>query len=118
MALPTHFSVQVRSSLGKIGPKTHALLLQVAEETAGEIKGEAQRLVPVDTGELQRSIYATVVPGVPTWISVGATAAHAVYVEYGTSMMPARPFLTPAVENNKQRFYGRCGRAVQKGAGG
>ena len=49
-------------------------------------------------------------------VSVGAE--YGVYQEYGTSRMPAQPYLTPAVEANRRPFHQATAAAVKKGAGG
>lgn len=53
---------------------------------ADEMEADAQRFVPIDTGDLKRSIKARLVQGanntfIPT---VTATEPYAAYVEYGT----------------------------------
>lgn len=54
-----------------------------------------RRNCPVDTGELRESCYARVVerPGQDLGVELGATAPHAVYVEYGTRNMAPRAFI-------------------------
>ncbi|MEM2107846.1 MAG: HK97 gp10 family phage protein [Candidatus Bathyarchaeia archaeon] len=62
---------------------------------AADVKAEAMRLAPVRTGHLRSSIYAVVHDWV---VEVGAEAAYAVFVEFGTRYMMARPFLYPAIQ--------------------
>jgi HK97 gp10 family phage protein len=62
---------------------------------AESVKVDAERLVPVRTGYLQSSIYAKS----QGWrVEVGAEAAYASAVEFGTSNMRAQPYLNPAVQ--------------------
>ncbi len=62
---------------------------------AADVKAEATRTVPVRTGYLRSTIYATV----KDWIvNVGADAAYSLFVEFGTRYMQAHPFIYPAVE--------------------
>jgi HK97 gp10 family phage protein len=62
---------------------------------AQNVKAYAQRLVPVRTGYLQRSIFVRV----QNWqVAVGAEASYAAAVEFGTLYAPARPYLSPAVK--------------------
>ena len=62
---------------------------------AENVKAEAARLVPVRTGYLRSSIYART----QEWqTEIGAEAAYAVYVEFGTCYARARPFIQPAVQ--------------------
>jgi HK97 gp10 family phage protein len=71
----------------------------------------AKVFCPVDTGALQDSIRAerrgdysaALVAGGVDYINprTGKSVDYAVYVHEGTSRMPARPFLTQAVEREK-----------------
>ncbi|MCW4029502.1 MAG: HK97 gp10 family phage protein [Candidatus Bathyarchaeota archaeon] len=62
---------------------------------AQNVKTYADRLVPVRTGHLQRSIFVKV----QNWqVQVGAEASYAAAVEFGTLYVPARPYLVPAVK--------------------
>jgi HK97 gp10 family phage protein len=64
-------------------------------EWAGSVQAEARRLVPVRTGYLRSTIYARV----QEWTAeVGAEAAYAANVEFGTRYAMAQPFLQPAVQ--------------------
>ena len=55
---------------------------------------DAKSIVPVKTGTLQRSI---IWQGGEGEYSVGSRVHYAPYVEYGTSRMAPRPFLSPAL---------------------
>jgi HK97 gp10 family phage protein len=62
---------------------------------ADSVTAEARRLVPVRTGYLRSTIYARTLE----WTAeVGAEAAYASSVEFGTRYALAKPFLTPAVQ--------------------
>jgi HK97 gp10 family phage protein len=62
---------------------------------AETVKTEATRLVPVRTGYLRSTIYARI----QEWnTEVGAEAAYAANVEFGTRYAMAKPFLNPAVQ--------------------
>ena len=64
-------------------------------EWAESVKADAERLVPVRTGYLQSTIFAKS----QGWqVEVGAEAAYAAAVEFGTLHARAKPYLTPAVE--------------------
>lgn len=66
----------------------------VSDKVLPQIVSAAQRIVPVDTGELHDSIHAeTSAEG----MFVVADADHASHVEMGTSKMPAQPYLRPAL---------------------
>lgn len=71
----------------------------VLTETADRYVDEAKRRVPVDTGNLKRSIriYERGASDVIVRAMGGAGGrTYAAYVEYGTIYMPAQPFMTPA----------------------
>ena len=58
---------------------------------------DAKNIVPVRTGTLQRSIRWW---GGEGEYHVGSNVHYAPYVEYGTSRMAPRPYLTPALLQN------------------
>ena len=62
---------------------------------AADVKASAMRNVPVRTGHLRSSIYATV----KDWVAqIGAEATYAIFVELGTRYMRAQPYLWPAIQ--------------------
>jgi HK97 gp10 family phage protein len=64
-------------------------------EWAENVKTEVARLVPVRTGYLKSTIYARTLE----WqAEIGAEAAYAANVEFGTRYAQAKPFLHPAVQ--------------------
>jgi HK97 gp10 family phage protein len=67
----------------------------ILKQTANDVFNLSQQFVPVDKGDLKRSGKVEVVS--PTKVRIGYTEPHAKYQEYGTSEMPAQPFLTPAM---------------------
>lgn len=76
-----------------------AMKRQVQTKMAGwaqTTKSNAERLVPVRTGYLKSTIYATI----HDWqIEIGAKAPYAARIELGTSTRSAKPYLVPAVRN-------------------
>jgi len=68
---------------------------------AADVKALAKQLVPVRSGHLRSSIYAKI----REWIAeVGAEAAYALFVEFGTRYMRARPYLYPAIQEHLPRL--------------
>lgn len=62
---------------------------------AADVKALAKQLVHVRTGHLRSSIYAHV----REWVAeIGAEAAYALFVEFGTRYMRAQPYLYPAIQ--------------------
>lgn len=85
----------------------------LGEGLAGMLDG-ARRLCPVETGDLKTSLSArseAVAGGAEGAVSAGA--AHAVYVELGTSRMAARPFLLPACQAERGALLAAVARAVR-----
>ena len=67
------------------------------ESWAEKVKALARQLVPVRTGHLRNTIYAKI----REWTAeIGAEATYALFVEFGTRYMRARPYLFPAVREN------------------
>lgn len=64
----------------------------VTEEIIPDVVDDMKRLAPVDTGKLRDSIQQ--VPGQP---AIQITAPYAGFVEKGTEIMPAQPFVRPAL---------------------
>jgi HK97 gp10 family phage protein len=62
---------------------------------AADVKALTRQLVPVRTGHLRQSIYAEVREWV---VQIGAEATYAMFVEFGTRYMQARPYLYPAIQ--------------------
>ncbi len=84
------------------------------EGLAGMLDG-ARRLCPVETGDLKTSLSArseAVAGGAEGTVTAGA--AHAVYVELGTSRMAARPFLLPACQAERGALLAAVARAVNE----
>jgi len=64
---------------------------------AADVKASAMRNVPVVTGHLRSTIYATI----KDWVAqIGAEATYALFVELGTRRMQARPYLYPAIREH------------------
>lgn len=98
---------------------------QLVRAAAFKIERGAKQRAAVDTGFMRNSIYVrtedssdrqsggggpgqTLFPELEAaahneaWIAVGAL--YGIFLEYGTSKMAAQPYLTPAVEAERQPF--------------
>ncbi len=96
--------------------QARALRLQAAAvaAVASEVKAveaDAQREVPVDTGELRDGI-ASSADG--TYGEVVSRTRHTPFVEFGTSSMAAQPFMAPAAEASRTRFVGKTSGLVRR----
>ena len=70
---------------------------------------QSQNSVPVNTGELKESGH--IEEGEE--VQVVYDAAHAVFVEFGTYKMPARPFLRTAIDNNERQIVKDAGTEIE-----
>jgi len=88
-------------------------------ETAKVLAKEFEQRVPVATGNLKRSIYATGKAGstyehkrgykkeVETGEGIAAATAsapHTHFLEFGTSKMPAQPYMRPSLDSAKEKL--------------
>ena len=85
------FQQAMRNFDSGIQKQAHRLLAS----WAADVKALARQLVPVRTGHLRSSIYAEVRGWV---VRIGAEATYALFVEFGTRYMQARPYLYPAIQ--------------------
>lgn len=98
------FAGQVRNTKGAIGARA-ALALR---KTVADVRADAVVNAPVDTGFLRNSIESTFIgSGAAKSMTgmVGVGANYAVYLEFGTSKMPAQPFFFPAVDRHESAFF-------------
>ena len=93
---------------------------------ARPVRNKARANVPVDSGDLKRSIAvnAKVDRAGEGYADVGYRKDKAFYggfVELGTSQQPARPFLRPALEESEgdieQAFIGALNKTIEKALG-
>ena len=85
---------------------------QTVRWAGSRVQQEAMKTVPVDTGELKRSIGLHLEDGGLTAV-VEATKEYAGYVEYGTRFMAAQPYMRPAAEQIAPLFV----RQIQEALG-
>jgi len=83
------------------------------------VERDAKINAPVDTGRLRASIshvengFGSNNPSV----EVGTNVEYAPAVEFGTSKKPAKPFLFPAFNGNKQKILKELAKALKGGVG-
>lgn len=83
-------------------PQGKAKAFQIAGNNyAKTVYSQANRIVPVRTGRLKRSIGYTVNQNE---IRLFANEDYAGFINFGTARMPARPFMTKPTEDNLDRF--------------
>jgi len=76
------------------------------KRTAFDIQAEAQRIVPVRTGTLRRSIH-TVTSEEGLHAEVGPSVEYGLYVEFGARGRSARPYMRPAAAKVLPAFLER-----------
>lgn len=84
----------------------------VVRKTAYDIERDAKALVAVDTGNLKNSIgHSDLRLGTSGQLAVeiGPTANYGIFLELGTSRMPAQPFMGPAADRNEPGFEAAMG---------
>jgi len=96
-------------------PKTGRIYTRGGVEHQASAAGEAPA---TDTGRLIGSgrADAEILQGDKIRGLVEYTVAYAVYLEFGTRKMAARPFLVPAIERNKARIAQLISAALTTGA--
>jgi HK97 gp10 family phage protein len=119
---------RLRRKLRRMEPEVRASVAAAVLEGAEEIRDEAKRRVPTDTGSLRD--YIQVVRGASSdrlsWrvgVPVPKTRRgkpkrqwpfYAIFIEFGTVRMRARPFLFPAFEARKRAVFARIRKAVDR----
>lgn len=77
-------------------------IIRVLDLTTLLVESDAKKLSPVDTGRNRAGIVRASIGTFKR--TVTANTEYAVYLEFGTKYQPARPFMFPAAENNRQQF--------------
>lgn len=90
------------ATIGTNAPKVKRLAGVVVRKTAQDIAADAKAIAPVDTGNLKGSIGISAVNDLTQ--EVGPTAEYGIYLELGTSRMPAQPFMGPATDRRTPGF--------------
>lgn len=85
---------------------------EVVKMNGAELHKSTQKLTPVDTGHLKRSIIITMSEG-GLKAEVKPTADYAPYVEYGTRYMAAQPFVRPSYQKQREKFLTDLKRLVK-----
>lgn len=101
---------ELKKRLEKLTDDLRARAEDALKESAEAVKKDMVRRVPVDTGNLKRSITARVLPEQLTadvGPRPGTDAYYGYWVEFGTSSMRARPYAGPAAEAERERWPDR-----------
>jgi HK97 gp10 family phage protein len=104
---------ELEKALADKTSEMHGQLVEAVEEAARAVRDDARQLVPRDTGTLHDGIgYTTDGPTAEVGV-LDSTLHYGAFVEFGTSKMPARPFMAPAGELERARFVKRLKDAVR-----
>jgi HK97 gp10 family phage protein len=95
-------TVKVDNS-AKITAEMRRAISQVIRKTAADCEAFAKGVVPVRTGNLKNSIQTEIESEMSA--SVGTNVEYSTFVEFGTTRMSARPYMTPATERVRDPFF-------------
>jgi HK97 gp10 family phage protein len=91
----------LKSRLPEIAASLDDVVKDVLEEGAQTIAEAARQRVPVDTGNLQDAIHVESARNGAYVIAGDTDAFYGHIVEFGSVEVPPRPFLVPALEENR-----------------
>ena len=83
---------------------------------AKKVEADAKTLAPYKTGTLRRSITTSdpIKSGGDVYCKVGTDVEYGPYQEYGTSRIPAHPYLHPALDANQGDIAEKIRDALKK----
>ena len=105
---------ELLSNLKKLGSKLGDGLEAAVKAGALLIQNMAKEKAPFKTGNLRRSIHmeTTEKTGERAVVQVGTNVIYAAPQEFGTSTIPAHPYLRPALDKNKDKVPKEIGEAL------
>ncbi|HEX9060409.1 MAG TPA: HK97-gp10 family putative phage morphogenesis protein [Clostridia bacterium] len=115
--MPTDVSMEgfdeIIKKLEEMGKKVDRLPNKILPEAGKPILEAAKDKAPENTGKLKENLDMSKVKNKDgnKYIEIGITKAdnspifYGKFIEFGTSKMPARPFLQPAYEEKKKETY-------------
>ncbi|WP_017602207.1 HK97-gp10 family putative phage morphogenesis protein [Nocardiopsis lucentensis] len=107
--MPGALSVQVRGvdsladRIRLLRPRMRRATIAAVTEAGQGLEDGMKALAPVDTGRLRDSIRHEV-EGTTATAGPGREVDYAIFVEFGTSRMPAQPYVRPVVQAEKLLF--------------
>lgn len=104
-----------RHAIDAISAPKSGVLVKVSRTGKPHKRSAAGEAPAVETGRLKTSLYVTASSG-RAEADVVAPVSYAVHLEYGTRNMAPRPFLKPALDDNREKIKERVLRAMMRGA--
>lgn len=103
---------QVLSKFTYVGENAMPVEHKALMAGANTVVNSAKRRVPKKTGTLSRSIHQESESDLG--VVVGTDVSYARWVEEGTVKMKARPYLRPALSENKTRIQNNVAKAMRE----
>ncbi len=119
MAATVEGQKEIAARLKKISQAATNDIEQALVNSALFVERDAKVKAPVDTGRLRSSLthaeenFGSDTPAV----TVGTSVEYAKFVEFGTTRQSAKPYLYPALIENKQKILREIAKAFRKGCG-
>lgn len=101
---------EVKASLDEYNKKLDEGIRKGLAQSGQLVKSAARANCPVDTGNLRRSITKQTFDRRAV---VGTNCDYAAYVEFGTCKMRAKPYLVPALLDNKDAVVAAMRAAIE-----
>jgi len=106
-----------RALAANLAPLMDKAMRKSALDLVARMKQWIQRVNFIDTGATLNSVYAREGGEAFTWV-IGPTTHYAIYGEFGTRFMPARPFARPALEEARPTITAAITAAIEQAARG
>lgn len=100
----------IRKNARKYPQMMRSIVPRFLEEASIIVQADAKRQVPVDTGNLRGSISRQIKGNTAI---VGSNVEYAEHVEYGTRHMQSRPYMRPAIDNNRKDLIRRLANMIR-----
>lgn len=108
--------ILLSAELGAAASASEAMARVAVRKTAADVKSTARTIVPVDLGNLKRSIHTRATGKLSS--DVTADASYAFWVENGTSKMSAQPYMRPSADRHEAAFYQAMEQIAGRALGG
>ena len=108
------------SGLDNLATQTTDRLKDVLRIAAFQVEKTAKHLVPFDTGDTEGSIMPDFDDLDRLEVRIGPSTDYAPFLEFGShgGRSKARPFMTPALENQRRAFISAITQVIEEGSRG